>query len=158
MMMMQAKSIGRLNNFNLYSIRHMSNKLLPITTSAIDHVCIVTKDINASIKWYKTVLGMTHNFTDAKNFYPTCSESPAMLQQGNAKVAILPLTRGNESPFTKRRNFGEHFALNISRSEFSRAEKVLPLLLKENSPDNHDTDVEACDYGHQLSLFFKDLD
>jgi catechol 2,3-dioxygenase-like lactoylglutathione lyase family enzyme len=40
--------------------------------SDLDHVCIVAKDVDASIKWYKSVLGMEHTFTNADNFYPTC--------------------------------------------------------------------------------------
>lgn len=145
--------------------------LRPILTTELDHICIVAKDIHASIAWYTAVLGMKHTYTTADHFYPTCPESPAFLQHGKAKIAIAPLLVGQSSCdttsslFQKRRQFGEHFALTVSREEFKRAEEVLPLLLKQHSPSNCQDDdtememeIEACDYGHQLSLFFPDLD
>jgi catechol 2,3-dioxygenase-like lactoylglutathione lyase family enzyme len=136
-----------------------TNAMRPIVATKLDHICIVAKDINASIMWYNTVLGMKHVYTNAQNFYPTCSHSPAFLQNGHAKIAIAPLSAIKEnSVFKTRQQFGEHFALTVSRNEFTRAEVDLPLLLKKNSPCSYVIDIEACDYGHQLSLFFHDLD
>jgi len=144
----------------LASSRHFTKReVKPITATAVDHVCIVAKDVDASILWYKSVLGMEHKFTDAAHFYPTCSESPAFMQQGSAKIAITPLdSQQLSSTFMKRRKYGEHFALAVSREEFSRAERELPALLKLHAPPGHSVDIEACDYGHQLSLFFSDID
>ena len=140
-------------------LRQFTTKALrPILTSELDHICIVAKDINASIAWYTAILGMEHIYTTADNFYPTCPESPAFLQHGNAKIAIAPLPMGNISHFQKKLQFGEHFALSVTRQEFKRAQEVLPLLLKEHSPATYEIDIEAYDYGHQLSLFFPDLD
>lgn len=140
--------------------RHITTSTLlrPIHATELDHICIVAKDIDTSILWYSHVLGMKHVHTNANHFYPTCKNSPAFLQHGQAKIAIAPLSSRDLSEFRKRRNFGEHFALTVSREEFKRAERDLPQLLKQHSPINHDINVEAYDYGHQLSLFFKDID
>jgi hypothetical protein len=80
------------------------------------------------------------------------------LKQGGAKIAIAPLEHDHTTQFKGRKQFGEHFALSVSREEFRRAEKDLSTLLLQNSPPNHNIEIEACDYGHQLSLFFHDLD
>ena len=141
-----------------FSLRSFTVHLRPIMASDLDHVCIVAKDVDASIKWYKSVLGMEHTFTNADNFYPTCRYSPAFLKQGGAKIAIAPLEHDHTTQFKGRKQFGEHFALSVSREEFRRAEKDLSTLLLQNSPPNHNIEIEACDYGHQLSLFFHDLD
>lgn len=149
--------------------RFTTKSLRPILATELDHICIVAKDINASIAWYTSVLGMKHVYTTVDHFYPTCPQSPAFLQHGNAKIAIAPLPVGDEgkttasviSSFRKRPHFGEHFALTVSRNEFARAEEVLPQLLREHSPPSYSDGgikIEACDYGHQLSLFFPDLD
>ena len=160
---------GRYATLPTTSFRQLSTgpTLQPLMATELDHICIVAKDINASIKWYCSIFGMKHVYTGANNFYPTCPKSPAFLQNGNAKIAIAPLEyirdnssgeTGGDRAFTKRPHFGEHFALTLSREEFTRAERDLPLLLQMHSPASYVEEIEACDYGHQLSLFFNDLD
>lgn len=154
--MMQMSLIGRKHN-RLVVGRGLS-RIVPFASSEIDHVCVVCSDVDASIAWYSKVLGMKLEFESSPHFYPTCPRSPAFMRHGNAKIALLPLQSNNdETRFTVRKQFGEHFALRLCRQEFNRAQRELPLLLKETNP-KHVADIESCDYGHQLSLFFNDLD
>lgn len=75
---------------------------------------------------YKHVLGLERIFQDTDHFWPKCTHSPAFLTY--AEIAILPIEQ-----------YGEHFALNVSREEFSRAEIELPKLLAK-----HSVGAEAC--------------
>ena len=99
----------------------------PIQTQRLDHVCVVSADVPASIRWYTAVLGMQHQFTHEPHFYPRCLDSPAFLQSGEAKLAILPVAATEIASFsrTSRRHFGEQFALTLCREEFRRAQRDL---------------------------------
>jgi catechol 2,3-dioxygenase-like lactoylglutathione lyase family enzyme len=128
----------------------------PIQVSALDHVCIASENVEKSVAWYSNVLGMKHKFSTEPHFWPQCPNSPAFMQSGSARVAILPV---DKSVMTrKRRQFGDHFALQVTRDELHRAQRVLPDILKTNSESDTNISIEEADYGHQLSLFFHDLD
>lgn len=128
----------------------------PIRLNGLDHVCIVSSNMKRSIDWYNKVLGLVHVYKEDDNFYPVCADSPAFLTNnlnGGAKVALLPITFSQQN---KRVCLGEHFALNVDREEFKRAQVELPKLLSLHAPN--DVDIETADYGHQLSLFVNDPD
>mmetsp|Transcript_6216 Transcript_6216/g.9801 ORF Transcript_6216/g.9801 Transcript_6216/m.9801 type:complete len:151 (+) Transcript_6216:307-759(+) len=125
--------------------RRLLSSLRSIDIQGLDHVCLVSKDVERSVKWYQRVLGMSLRFNDEDHFWPRCKESPAFMERGGAKVALLPVQQGY------RERLGDHFALTVSREEFKRAQRDLGKLIGTE-------DIEQADYGRQLSLFFKDPD
>jgi catechol 2,3-dioxygenase-like lactoylglutathione lyase family enzyme len=157
---------------------HFSSAVRPINSSNLDHVCIVSSDVQSSIRWYAQVLGLDHVYKNDKHFWPYCKESPAFLQKAISdssgsdnssaiKVAILPVESNKAIDFKRHRTqFGEHFALRVSAEEFGRAKLDLPRLLldakdlaiRNGAKVDISTDIEEADYGYQQSLFFKDID
>ena len=111
--------------------------------NGLDHVCICVQNVETSLEWYRNVLNFEHKYADEKSF----GKDPAFLQNGNAKIALLPL-HSSQTP-VKNHN-GAHFAFNVDREEFDRMRVELPKRL--------DTQVEEQDYDLQLSLFFSDPD
>jgi len=128
----------------------------PIVVGSLDHVCLCTRDMSKSISWYRSVLGLKHEYTDETNFYPRTLDSPAFLRRGSACVALLPLPDPGSAI---RYHNGAHMAFNVSRQEFERARRDLPALLREHrAAADQSVEVEFSDYGLQWSLFFSDPD
>ena len=142
------------------SMRLMAHKAVrPIAATKLDHICVASSDVSKSIEWYKSVLGFQHVHKNDEHFWPKCLDSPAFLQCGLAVVALLPIDPNSSPQLHNRVQFGEHFALQVSREEFSPAEEDLPTLLRANAEDKICQEIiEKADYGHQLSIFFYDLD
>ena len=111
----------------------------------LDHVCVAVRDMDESLEWYERVLDFEHKYKNAESF----GKEPAFLQNGDAKIALLPLT---SSQIPIRNHNGAHFAFNVNREEFDRMRVELPKRLGESQ------EVEEQDYGLQLSLFFSDPD
>lgn len=121
-------------------------------SGGLDHVCVVVSDVEKSIEWYGKVLGFTHRFEKEACF----GKDPAFLQNGTAKIALLPLERGR-SPIRDHR--GAHAAFGVNREEFDTMRKELPDILRKHAitPDQS-VDIDEQDYDLQLSLFFSDPD
>ena len=121
----------------------------------IDHVCVVVRDIDRSIDWYKSVLGLRHVFADD----PCFGKDPAFLQCADrtVNVALLPLQLGQD-PVRDHR--GAHFAIGVGMERFLDEAESLPAVLAENRLDGetHSVEVDRQDYGLQQSLFFSDPD
>ena len=111
--------------------------------NGLDHVCVAVKDVDVSLDWYERVLDFKHKYADESSF----GKNPAFLQNGNAKIALIPLAR-SQTP-VKNHN-GAHFAFNVDREEFDRMRVELPKRLGCR--------VEEQDYDLQLSIFFSDPD
>ena len=120
----------------------------------LDHVCVCVRDVNASIEWYRGVLGMVLQYGD----HPT---SPAFMSTaaGGASIALLPLDA--EQVAVPQHN-GAHFALGLDSEEaFDAAVAELPVLLLRHGGDAAGTAealVDVHDYGLQRSAFFADSD
>ena len=123
--------------------RYVATEKRRFRPNGLDHVCICVQNVETSLEWYRKVLDFEHKYADEKSF----GKDPAFLQNGNAKIALLPL-HSSQTP-VKNHN-GAHFAFNVDREEFDRMRVELPKRL--------DTQVEEQDYDLQLSLFFSDPD
>lgn len=127
----------------------------PVRPRALDHVCVVVRDVSRAIDWYQRVVGLNHIHKD----HPCFGSDPAFLasEDGAVSVALLPL-----SPTRKpiRDHRGAHFAIRVDADDFNRARLVLPALLVEERREDevHSVDVDEQDYGLQRSLFFSDPD
>ena len=153
--------------------------LLP-ENAALDHVCVVVEHVERSVEWYKSVLGLSLAYGDAEHFWPRDPRSPAMLERGTARVALLPRGSGGDRR-VRGWHEGAHFAFGLRRHEFDAARTRLPSLLaaanaraivstppsangdsrdRGGSSDSKEENrtIEEADYGHQLSLFFDDPD
>ena len=124
--------------------------------SRIDHVCVVCRDVPASIAWYKSVLGFDHAYAKEENY----GSDPAIVigqGAGAPAVALLPLADG-ASPV--RNHNGAHFALRCdTRADFDRVRAELPQRLADHrAHDRQSTASDEHDYGLQLCLFFDDPD
>ncbi|KAF0685647.1 Aste57867_22483 [Aphanomyces stellatus] len=117
---------------------------------ALDHVCIVCKDVRKSVRFYEDLLGAEHLFKDDKHF----GFDPAFLRVGQAQIALLPIDTASQTPI--RDHNGAHFALScVDEVDFLAIKDSLGGDLKDAGVT---IPVEFYDYGRQWSLFFHDLD
>ncbi|KAJ9470650.1 hypothetical protein DIPPA_00667 [Diplonema papillatum] len=120
-----------------------------------DHVALGVKDLAVSTRWYGSVLSMKPFMHDDPQFR---DEDLAMVRAGQATFALLRVPADRE-PLAGTREQKGHAALTVSHDEIRRLHRELPLLLAEHrAVPSQRTDVEAQDYGSQLSLFFYDPD
>ena len=123
-----------------------------ISFSRVDHVCLVVRNVNTSIGWYRSVLNMRHEFKD----HPSFGSNPAFMRSGNACLALLPL---HPQDTQIRYHNGAHVAFTVTKDEFNAARLKLPGLLEANKVEgSQDVDILEEDYGIQKSIFFKDPD
>ncbi|ETW06179.1 hypothetical protein H310_03755 [Aphanomyces invadans] len=117
---------------------------------ALDHVCLVVKDVHKSVRFYEELLGAEHMYKHDKNF----GYNPAFLRVGSAQVALLPL-EPTQTPI--RDHNGAHFAITCAdEADFLEIKGRLPDDLKRAGGPN--VSVDFFDYDRQWSLFFHDLD
>ena len=136
--------------------RFSSAASAPLPLSRIDHVCVVCRDVGASIEWYKNVLNLKHAYADE----PDYGSDPAIMVgegAGAPAVALLPLADGAEPV---RYHNGAHFALRCdTRADFDTVRAELPArLARHRAHAAHDVAIDEHDYGLQLCLFFDDPD
>ncbi|ETV64883.1 hypothetical protein H257_18311 [Aphanomyces astaci] len=136
----------------------MSSRLFSSVTRAIfarrppalDHVCIVCKDVRKSVQFYEALLGAEHLYKDDKDF----GFDPAFLRVGSAQVALLPL-EPTQAPIQDHN--GAHFAITCTdEADFLAIKASLSDDLKRAGGPI--AAVDFFDYGRQWSLFFHDLD
>ena len=136
---------------------------LAVRTVALDHVCVCVTDIEASIGWYRGVLGLNLRHGDEPHFYPNCASAPAFLtpddddDESGGGVALLQLDDPTRRISDHR---GAHFALRVDQAEFLRAAQgSLKSMLEEHRVHSQQSiGIEQFDYGIQRSLFFSDPD
>lgn len=123
----------------------------------LDHVCVCVRDVDASIEWYRAVLGMSHQYSD----HPSFGTSPAFLRCGRSGASVALLALEAEKAPVPQHN-GAHFALGLHSEEaFEAAVAELPALLLRHGGDTASTaepHIDVQDYGLQRSVFFADLD
>lgn len=115
-----------------------------ITINCLDHVAIYVDDIQASIKWYEDVLGLT------KCQVPEWGESPIFLLAGKTGVALFQKDISDSNQLKNAElKFIDHYAFNVSNEDFNKAQKLYAHLdLKFTIKDHH--------YFH--SIYTKDPD
>jgi len=84
----------------------------------IDHVAIAVRDIDRSIEWYTTTLGLEHR--------PMWEGEPQMLYAGETAIALFNVEGEgiHMSPEDKAERLTvQHFAFRADRANFDRAQE-----------------------------------
>jgi len=110
----------------------------PFKIEGLDHVAILAQDPEASVKWYKEVLGLKEYRV------PEWKEFPIFMLAGKTGVAIFP----NRNKITGKDKI-DHFAFNVDHENFVRAQKNL------SSMSIH---FHFSDHKYFHSIYFKDPD
>ena len=103
-----------------------------IKINFLDHVAIRVTDINASADWYRKVLGLAYYQL------PEWGEFPVFLMAGKSGIALFPSRPADPviDPASKNVKI-DHFAFNVSREMFKRAEARYKELGLEYSIQDH---------------------
>ncbi|WP_430411834.1 VOC family protein [Kordia sp.] len=110
----------------------------------LDHVAIRVKDLNASVAWYSTVLGLK------RYQLSKWGEFPIFMLAGKTGIALFP-AHTNDPKFdrTSKNVKIDHFAFHVSQEAFAQAQQHYQELgLTYSFQDHH--------YFH--SIYTKDLD
>jgi len=84
----------------------------------LDHVAIHVKDINASADWYEKALGLK------KYQLKKWGEYPIFMLSGKTGVALFPANTNTEKEDINIKNIRiDHFAFNVTNSNFEKAKK-----------------------------------
>jgi catechol 2,3-dioxygenase-like lactoylglutathione lyase family enzyme len=83
----------------------------------LDHVAILVEDVEKSVQWYKTTLGLQRVLQDIWDNHP------AMLFAGNTGVAIFPAKAANlPNPEKSQFRSIDHFAFRVTPDNFQKAQ------------------------------------
>lgn len=116
----------------------------PFNINFLDHVAIRVKDMEASIEWYKTVIGLK------KYQLEKWGEFPVFMLSGKTGIAIFPSKLNDEKCNQLSRNVKiDHFAFNVSNEDFKKAQKYFNEI---NVP------FEFQDHHYFHSIYLKDPD
>ena len=96
----------------------MSEKQNSFSIDFLDHVAIRVKDVNRSCEWYERVLGL-------KEYrIPEWDDYPVFMLSGRCGIAIFPANINDEKYPKDSKNIKiEHFAFNVSRENFEKAQE-----------------------------------
>ena len=84
----------------------------------LDHVAIRVADMEKSIKWYETALGLK------KYQLPEWGDFPVFMMAGKSGVAIFPAKLDHPELDKTSKNIKiDHFAFNVSNEDFELAKK-----------------------------------
>jgi len=99
----------------------------------LDHVAIRVRDIDASALWYQKVLGLK------KYQLPEWGDFPIFMLAGKSGVALFPARESDVQMDPNSKNVKiDHFAFNVDRENFKRAqERYTELGLEFNIQDHH---------------------
>lgn len=92
--------------------------MIPFNINFLDHVAIRVKDFEASIVWYKKVLGLKeYRLPEWKDF-------PVFMLSGKSGIAIFPANVHHPLLDRNSRNVKiDHFAFNVSNNDFIKAQE-----------------------------------
>ena len=98
----------------------------------LDHVAIRVKDIKASAAWYQQVLGLK------KYQLPEWGDFPIFLLAGKSGVALFPARSSDKEMDPSSKNVKiDHFAFNVDKENFEKAERRYTELGLEFSFQDH---------------------
>lgn len=86
----------------------------------LDHVALIVRDVERSVRWYQQVLGLTRRYQEVWGDYP------AVVCTGNTFLALFPsqsaAPRAGSDPDTLTVH---HFAFRVNRENFESAQTAL---------------------------------
>ncbi|MFS4466223.1 VOC family protein [Maribacter sp. 2210JD10-5] len=98
----------------------------------LDHVAIRVADLQASILWYEKVLGLQ------KYQLPEWGKFPVFMLAGKSGVALFPISIDNQRTKPSPKNDTiDHFAFNVSQTNFEKAKKRYQILKLDFSIQDH---------------------
>lgn len=110
----------------------------------LDHVAIRVKDIELSAQWYERVLGLK------RLSIPEWGNFPVFMSCGKSGLAIFPANLADPQIDNESKNTGvSHFAFNVSKEDFEKAQKHYESLAIE---------FDFQDHYHFHSIYTKDPD
>lgn len=116
----------------------------PFDINFLDHVAIFVRDMDASVKWYRDVLGLSYYQLEA------WGEFPVFMLSGKSGIAIFPAKLSDEPLNLKSRHVKiDHFAFNVSNENFTKAQVHFKQMK---------IDFEFQDHHYFHSIYLKDPD
>lgn len=110
----------------------------------LDHVAIRVTDIEFSAKWYEKVLGLK------RYQLPEWGNFPIFLLSGKSGIALFPANTADTALDPSSKNIKiDHFAFNVTKSNFEKAKKRYTAL---------NLDFEIQDHHYFDSIYTKDPD
>ncbi len=116
----------------------------PFNINFLDHVAIRVNDMDISVAWYDSVMGLKKYQLEKWGAFPI------FMLAGQAGVAIFPANLEHETLNPLSRNVKiDHFAFNVSNNDFKKAQEHF---------DAIDQDFEFQDHHYFHSIYLKDPD
>lgn len=110
----------------------MPDKEDHIEIEFLDHVAIRVSNIEVATNWYKNVLGLK------KYQLPEWGDYPVFMLANKSGVAIFPANINDEENDMNSKNVKiDHFAFNVTKENFEKAEKRYKKLKLNYTIENH---------------------
>ena len=110
----------------------MKTELNDFDIDFLDHVAIRVRDIENSIAWYEEVLGLK------KYRLPEWGPFPIFMLSNKAGVSLFPANLKDERLDRNSKNIKiDHFAFNVSRTNFEKGKKKYAALNLKFSFQDH---------------------
>jgi len=112
----------------------------------LDHVAIIVKDVQVSLKWYENNIGLKRKKVDEWKPFPVLLVG----EDERTCIAVFPSASGNPYPMPEDvYSTIPHFALNVNPSEFQKAQE---------SFDKKGIEFHVQDHNICRSLYVRDPD
>ena len=116
-----------------------------IDIHSLDHIALVVKDLEHSIKWYHDVLGLKSFRVKEWGPFPVF-----MMTGNNSGLALFPSEKGNPVSLTKDRKSGlPHIAFKVDQKNFKQAQTDLR---------GKGISFDFQDHHNSQSIYFRDPD
>ena len=101
---------------------------------AIDHVAFIVRDVERSVTWYQSVLGMQRVYADA---WTGQGDPIALCVPGSSCPVCVALFRPGRGTEPASPRPGDHFAFKVDRANFEQVQEHLRSLGVEFTFWNH---------------------